>query len=298
MLKATLEEYCDSISYVLSKASIDEALINKPGNASRVKDIKSVNFSDILYSALLMKRYYKEACKRKFNKKYESLYDLLYYAIVKSKELNVNFSIFGTSMQLLPIAYSSSYSLSDTLIKVSQVMLSLNNRDSYFFSLALQELNLSYLGKIEVMDYRELEKYALYEIFLKSSEIDSAVRNMVLNYRYSLEVVEEIRNKGLEEGVLYSFIKILCEVPDGLILRKYGAYTAIRVSQLACHILKNYSLKRIKDFDDFLVKNGYNPGSTADIIATGIGLYYLDEWYKKNSLGYTSTLQRGCDRFS
>ncbi|BFH73288.1 triphosphoribosyl-dephospho-CoA synthase [Sulfurisphaera javensis] len=298
MLKDMLEDYCENISFLLSRASIDEALIDKPGNASRVKDIKSVSFSDLIYSALVMKDFYKEACKMRREKEYFSLYKLLYEAVIESKRLNFNFSIFGTAMQLLPIAYSSLFSLKDTLSKTSQVIKALNKNDSYYFSLTLKELKLSYLGKISNMDYTELKKYDLYSVLLKSAEIDSSVRNMIFDYKYSLEVVEEIKSKGIEEGVVYSFIKILCEIPDGLIFRKYGGFVAIAVSKYACEILHNYSLDLVKKFDEFLTKNNFNPGSTADIIATGIALYYLDEWYKKNSLNYTGTLQRGCDRIS
>jgi len=293
-----LKKYCEEVSAILSRASIDEALIDKPGNASRLKDIKSVSFSDIIYSSLIIKEYYKEACLMKVEREYDSLYKLLYEAIIESKRLGINFSIFGTAMQLLPIAYSSLFSLEETLKKASQLIRSLNKKDSYYFSLSLKELKLSYLGKLSNMDYIELDKYSLYDVLLKSAEIDSSVKNMIYNYKYSLEVVEYIRLYGLEDGVLYGFLKILCEMPDGLIFRKYGAHIALKVSSIACDILRNYSKERLKDFDLFLSTNNYNPGSTADIIATGIALYYLDEWYKKYSSSFTGTMQRGCDRVS
>lgn len=298
MSEGMLKKYCEEISTILSKASIDEALIDKPGNASRLKDIKSVSFSDIIFSSLIIKEYYREACLKKTEREYDSLYKLLYEAIVESKRLNVNFSIFGTAMQLLPIAYSSLFSLQETLKKASQVIRGLNKKDSYYFSLSLKELKLSYLGKIDKMDYTELDNYSLYEILLKSAEIDSSVKNMIHNYKYSLEVIKYIRFYGFENGVLYGFLKILCETPDGLIIRKNGGHIALKISSIACDILNNYSKERLKEFDSFLSSNNYNPGSTADIIATGIALYYLDEWYKKYSPSFTGTMQRGCGRIS
>ena len=295
-----LKKYCEEVSIILSKASIDEALIDKPGNASRLKDIKSVSFSDIIYSSLIIKEYYKEACLKRVEKEYDSLYKLLYEAIIESKRMNINFSIFGTAMQLLPIAYSSFFSLEETLEKASRVIKSLNKKDSYYFSLSLKELKLSYLGKIDKMDYTELDRYDLYEVLLKSAEIDSAVKNMIYNYKYSLEIMKYIRLYGLENGVLYGFLKILCEVPDGLIFRKHGGLVALKVSSIACEILKNYGLNKeiLKEFDSFLSSNNYNPGSTADIIATGIALYYLDEWYKTYSSSFKSTMQGEYNRIS
>lgn len=298
MSKDTLKEFCNNIGIILSRASIDEALIDKPGNASRLKDIKTVKFQDIVYSALIMKDYYEKACRSRTDREYNGIYRFLYEAVLKSQTFKFSFSIFGTAMQLLPIAYSSLFSLSETLVKASQVIRGLDKNDSKYFSLALKELSPSYLGKMEEMDYTRLEEYELYDVLLKSAQIDSSVRNMIYNYKYSLEVMDTIRSYGLREGVIYGFLKILCEIPDGLIFRKHGGYIALRVSSMACDVLNKYSKEKVKEFDNFLTANNYNPGSTADIIATGIAIYYLDEWYKKNSLSYTGTMQRGCDRFS
>ena len=145
------------------------------------------------------------------------------------------------------------------------------------------------------MDYREDEYEPMYEVLLYSSNMDSVARNMVRNYEYSYNAYRIImESKSLEEGVQKAFIEILAEQPDGLIYRKYGGKIALLVSQMAREVKENP--EKLSDLNNFLVKNNYNPGSTADIIASGIALYLLDKWYEKTRNDYPLPLPRGCSR--
>jgi triphosphoribosyl-dephospho-CoA synthase len=294
MSLGTLEEFCNSISFILSSSTIEEAFYDKPGNASRWRDIKSVSFKDLVLSALVSKEYYKELCKRGLRKE-KPLFDSLYKAVLKSMELGINFAILGTFIHMIPIAYSSiSRSLDDTLKKASVTIRSLDENDSIYFSKSLQILGLSYLGEIDSgFDYRTIGKLPLYEVLLHSSS-DSAVKNMLEDYKFSRLVVDKIEKLGMEKGVLEGFLSVLCKVPDGLIWRKHGGRTAITVSKMSCEALENPKL--INELDKFLLENGYNPGSTADIVAVGIALFKLGEWYDKNGVNYFNSMQRGCDR--
>lgn len=298
-LEVTLDLICSEISALLSKSSIIESLVFKPGNASRYQDIDSVKFRDLLESALISEESYKIACKRGFYSD-RPIYDLLYRSIYISKTIDINFSIFGTEVSLLPLAYSSvlAYDL-DSLISIStQVVRSLDKNDSKWFSNSLKELHLSYLGTLNSMDFRNMEE-DLWKIFIFSSNEDSLIRNMVRSYEYSIEVYNIIKQnpcKNFENNIQSAFIRILSKVPDGLIYRKFGARTALRVSDYASKLPECPSQNDLHEFNKFLVLNKYNPGSTADIIASGLALYNLDKWYEKARLDIRLPLPRGCDR--
>ncbi|WP_162582713.1 triphosphoribosyl-dephospho-CoA synthase [Acidianus brierleyi] len=298
-MEVTLDLICSEIAGLLSKSSIIESLVFKPGNASRYQDINSVKFRDILESAIISEESYKIACKRGFYSD-RPIYDLLYRSIYISKIIDVNFSIFGTEISLLPLAYSSvlAYNL-DSLISMStQVVRSLDRDDSKWFSNSLNELKLSYLGTLSSMDFRNMEE-TLWNVFMYSSNEDSLIRNIVRNYEYSIEVYNIIRQnpcKDFENNIQTAFIRILSKVPDGLIYRKFGARVALRVSDYASKLPECPSQSDLYEFNKFLVSNKYNPGSTADIIATGLALYNLDKWYEKTRLNIRLPLPRGCDR--
>ncbi len=291
-----LDQLCNEIAYILSSSSIIESTVFKPGNSSRLQDIKSVKYEDILLSANLSNPYYKEACIRGYNSS-RPIYDLLYLTVKESKKMKVNYSILGTQLLLLPISYSSllSDSVNNLRKKLSEVVISLDEEDTKWLFESLKLLQLSYLGRVNEMDYMDSKYRTMYEVLVFSSNIDSVARNMVKNYEYSYKAFNIIKeSENLEEGIQKAFIEILAENPDGLIYRKYGGRIAILVSQMAREVKK--SELKLSEFNDFLVKNNYNPGSTADIIASGVALYLLDKWYEKTRNDYPLPLPRGCSR--
>ncbi|BDC19130.1 triphosphoribosyl-dephospho-CoA synthase [Acidianus sp. HS-5] len=291
-----LDQLCNEIAYILSSSSILEATVFKPGNASRLQDIKSVKYEDILLSANLANPYYKVSCIRGYNSS-RPIFDLLYLTIKESKKMEVNYSILGTQLLLLPISYSSllSDSVNNLREKLSEVIISLSKEDTKWFFDSLKQLQLSYLGRASNMDYMSSNYKTMYEVLVFSSSMDTVARNMVRNYEYSYKAYEIIKeSKKLEDGVQNAFIEILAEQPDGLIYRKYGGRIALLISQMARDIRESH--EKLSEFNNFLVKNNYNPGSTADIIASGVALYLLDKWYEKTRYDYSLPLPRGCNR--
>ncbi len=298
-LEVTLDLICSEISELLSKSSVTESLIFKPGNASRYQDIDNVKFKDILESTIISEESYKIACERGFNSN-RPIYDLLYRSVYISKFLDINFSVFGTELSLLPLAYSSvlAYNLDSLISKSTQIIRSLDKNDSKWFSNSLKELKLSYLGTLSSMDFRSIDE-DLWKVFIYSSNEDSLIRNIVRGYEYSIEVYNTIKQdpcKDFDNNIQNAFIQILSKVPDGLIYRKFGAKAALRVSEYASKIPECPSQNELYAFNKFLLSNKYNPGSTADIIATGLALYNLDKWYEKARLNIRFPLPRGCDR--
>jgi triphosphoribosyl-dephospho-CoA synthase len=298
-LEVTLDLICSEISGLLSNSSILESLIFKPGNASRYQDIESVKFEDILESAIISEESYKIACERGFYSD-RPIYDLLYRSVYISKTIDVNFSILGTELSLLPLAYSSTlaYNLDSLISKSSDVIRSLDKNDSKWFSEALKELELSYLGTLNTMDFRNIEE-DLWKVFTYSSNEDSLIRNIVKGYEYSIEVYNIIKQdpcKNFDKNVQTAFIRILSKMPDGLIYRKFGAKASLRVSEYASKLPECPDQSDLRKLNEFLITNKYNPGSTADIIATGLALYNLDKWYEKARLNIRLPLPRGCNR--
>ncbi len=298
-LEDTLYRICREASIILSSSTVLEASVFKPGNASLYQDIRGVNYTDLLLSALISVDSYAQACVKGYQSR-RPIYDLLYQSIHTAKNLGVNFAILGTEIAQLPLAYSITLSNSvETLIeKSSETLRSLDEKETEWFSKALSLQTPSYLGKLENMDFREM-KERLWEVFLYSAMEDSLMRNVTNNYKYSVEVYKTIKEGkcgSFEKDVQSTFIKILREHPDGLIYRKYGGRAAIEVSTYAMRLSDCPTEKELKEFNEYLTSRGYNPGSTADIIAVGISLYQLEKWYEKTGSSVKLPLPRGCNR--
>ena len=86
---------------------------------------------------------------------------------------------------------------------------------------------------------------------------------------------EKIKN----DACVLTFLTILSQVPDTLISRKYGDDEALKVSMMTRDLLKMKDNpdfdERLREFDDYLFKNKYNPGTTADLTAASIFVSYL-----------------------
>jgi triphosphoribosyl-dephospho-CoA synthase len=97
------------------------------------------------------------------------------------------------------------------------------------------------------------------------------------------------KNYSINNSTVLTFLKILSDVPDTLISRKYNKEKAKEVSKLSKELLDNGDFftssfnKKLRELDDFLFKNKLNPGTTADLTAASIMISYLNDFYNKNN---------------
>ncbi len=284
-----LLEFCEKVGRALTLSSFVEASVPKPGNAGPTQDIPSVKYRSLLESAMKLEASYRDACLRGYRRKLP-LMDLLYRASSK------DFVLLGTGILLLPLAYSApSLSLEGVIAGASQVVRSMGYEDWKWFSQTLSIIQPSYLGKVETMDYRsgDLE---FWRVLQWSSMFDTVSRELLEGYSRSLKVFQMLRRRtcgSFVRTIQHAFIRLLSEEPDGLILRKWGNRTALNVSLMASRIPDCPSDEELANFNEFLTSHGFNPGSTADLIASGIALYELNELFNN---GVRPFLQRGCDR--
>ena len=93
------------------------------------------------------------------------------------------------------------------------------------------------------------------------------------------------QEKSKNDACLLTFLTILSQVPDTLISRKYGSDEALKISMMTRDLLNikdsdDFSDK-VEEFDDYLYKNKYNPGTTADLTAASIFVSYLKSNFEK-----------------
>ncbi|AOL16101.1 triphosphoribosyl-dephospho-CoA synthase [Sulfolobus sp. A20] len=284
-----LSSLCNDIAFILSQSTLMEAYVFKPGNANRFQDIKNVKFLDIIKSSILSENYYRELCIRKKEGKRSEIYDTLPRIIDDARKLGFEYQIFGTYLLLAPIAYIA-LSVSNVKELREQLMImikELGENESKYFLQVLTKLNLTYLGKMIEIDYRKINNIKFYKLLEISKDYDIVAYNMFNGYSITYQAYNIIKENlcGLEKDIQRAFIKLLSYYPDTLIFKKYGALIALKVSKYARTISECPTDDELKRFNQFLTSNNLNPGATADLIASALAIYYLDEWYnKKNSI--------------
>lgn len=302
-LEETLEDLCDEISLILSSSSLKEAYINKPGNASRKKDIKTVSYLELQESASYLSQTYKKVCMMGYLGKDKPIFSVLRPEKFRNA-LGGEFALFGSALLLLPIAFVSTQvsDVSEMRSKLSQFIMTLDVNEGKEFIRALRYMNPSYKGKIDgEMDIEKMaNNTSLYDILVFSSDFDEVARNMVNGYYLTFigyNYLIEKKCETFEQNVRRAFLKILSYQPDTLIMKKYGAYVSLKISKMASKIADCPTCGDIENLDRYMTDAGFNPGSTADIIASSIALYDLERWYRnKISSGIWLPLPKGCNR--
>jgi triphosphoribosyl-dephospho-CoA synthase len=84
-----------------------------------------------------------------------------------------------------------------------------------------------------------------------------------------------IEEKGLNEGVVRTYLEALAEVPDSLVQDKFGEERAREVSRQAGVALRDPGLGQATLLDNDLLEQDINPGSTADLIAASLFIALL-----------------------
>jgi len=127
-------------------------------------------------------------------------------------------------------------------------------------------------GKIEE---RGLTLFNLMEI---SSSYDMIAEEWTNGFTKTFECAASIRDKvkkhGINDAVVLTFIEILSSNKDTFIQTKFDSKKAEEISLRAKEIMKKGGIDKIRDeirsFDEELLREGVNPGSTADIIIAGL----------------------------
>jgi triphosphoribosyl-dephospho-CoA synthase len=107
----------------------------------------------------------------------------------------------------------------------------------------------------------------LLDLFLLSSQWDTIASEWVNKFSITFSGAEILMSGG---SVLQLYMDILSRYPDSLIRRRFGEEMAVKISGEAQNILRDFSLDNMKKWDEHLHKNGINPGTTADLVASSL----------------------------
>jgi triphosphoribosyl-dephospho-CoA synthase len=134
------------------------------------------------------------------------------------------------------------------------------------------------LGDAASLDKIRAQGLTLFNMMQISSSYDMIANEWVNSFQKTFECAESIRNKikrySINDAVVLTFMELLSGNKDTFIQTKFDSNKAEEVSMRAKKILQKGDIDEIRDeihsFDEELLKEGVNPGSTADIIIAGL----------------------------
>lgn len=283
----------------------------KPGNVHRTRNFPDMVFEDFLLSGIAIGDIMKKAAKKglKYRDKPEkwnkiSLGELILEAVQETNHWVANNTNLGIVMLLTPISVVAG--MEDETVnwdffrdKIDHLIRKTTSEDAVNLYQAINIADAGGMGEqddLDVASESSLQKLReddvnMFSVLEMSSAWDKLsyelTHKMPVTFEIGYPIFNQVKSEnGINKATVQTFLTILSRVPDTLISRKFGEVQAGKVSASAQTILENGGIltqtgtSLVEKFDQELIKDGLNPGTTADFTASSIMVAYLDGYGK------------------
>ncbi len=280
----------------------------KPGNVHRTQDFENMTFEDFLISASVLRENL-EIVSYNANKYYPNqlhkiqIGEAILRTVRSTNKLVETNTNLGISMLMIPISAGCGALINSENIyhlpKIVDVIMKNSLPDD---AIALiKAIVLSNAGGMEnktskydannknTLDEIIQNNINLYDLFKMSAMYDrisyELVNGLPVISEYGFPTFTKLDGEYSRNDItLEIYLTILANIPDTLISRKYGEDVAKNVSNKAKNILKKTEISteerfnELNEFDTFLRKKKYNPGTTADFTAASLFVGLVDKY--------------------
>ncbi len=255
----------------------------KPGNIDRDHNYTDTRFEHFLASAVSVYPVLEKAASSK-----SGVGLLIREAVIESSRWqNGGNTHFGAFILLIPLVMASGKcnNKEDLKAQAQKVVRETTVEDAVELYRAFSEAKVK-VKPVEDLDlgdtasiYKIRERgLTLFDLMEVSSSYDMIAEEWINGFQKTFKCAASIHDKikryGINDAVVLTFMELLSCNKDTFIQTKFDSKKAEEVSMKAKDILKKGDIDDIRDeihsFDEELLKEGINPGSTADIIIAGL----------------------------
>ena len=265
----------------------------KPGNVHRTRDFDDMEFEDFVISGIVIGDTIREACTD-VDVENPQLGKYILQAVAETDRWIKNNTNLGIVMMTTPIAVAAA--ISDSFDEIREnIKLVMGNTSVDDACDLYDAINIADAGGMGDQDEYDVASdnaknelmengQTMYDVLKISAPWDMLAREMTGDMPAVFEIgypkYHELKeSKSQNDACVLTFLTILSHVPDTLISRKYGSDEAMKISLMTRDLLNIKDepdfKDRLREFDDYLFKNKYNPGTTADLTAASIFVSYL-----------------------
>lgn len=280
----------------------------KAGNVHRTRDFSDMTFEDFLISSACIREPLNVAAYNG-HKSYPYMLNqvgigkCILESVRSTHNLTHTNTNLGISMLLIPICATFGALVDENPINNLQKTLDtiIKNTETDDAVSLVRAINIAEAGGLnnkpseyDVNDNNTLDEIRdnhinIYDLLRMSEDYDKISYELVhelpviSTYGYPTYARYE-EEYSVNDVTLEVYLTILAHNTDTLISRKYGEQTAEDVSNKAKGILEDSEiassrrLKKIKEFDTYLRRNNYNPGTTADFTAASLFVGLVDKY--------------------
>ncbi|MFO1063718.1 MAG: triphosphoribosyl-dephospho-CoA synthase [Pirellulales bacterium] len=264
-----------------------EAAAPKAGNVHPSAGFRDMSFTDFLIGAALLAPVFRNCTE-------QSVGSLVLNSMTVVRErIGVN-TILGTLILLAPLAKAAADQRSirgRSLHECTrQVLRDLTAEDANCVYEAIRLAAPGGLGSSTSHDVHQAPPPSLIEAMRAAPPCDTVAKQYADGYSdLFLTFVPWLRELSdlyadVREVLVALQLRILSQLPDGLIVRKAGEQVAATVMPLAAAAFAEFPVHRMssnafQQLDAYLRSDGhrFNPGTTADLIAATLFVYLVDD---------------------
>ncbi|MFQ5889776.1 MAG: triphosphoribosyl-dephospho-CoA synthase [Gemmatimonadota bacterium] len=265
-------------------ACLLEASAPKPGNVTQAAGFPDARFEHYLASAAAIGPAMAEAGERGVGATIRAAHD----AVRRWVSANTN---LGIILLLAPLAKAAAGGRKPLRDSLRQLLRRLNVDDAVEAYHAIRAAAPGGLDTVAEQDIRGTPTISLREAMALAADRDSIASEYVSDFEITFErcapALREARCTGLgwPDAVVQAYLRVLADIPDTLIARKFGRAEAEEVSRAARAaverggILTEEGRALVAALDRELRREGHarNPGTTADLIAAGLFVVLWEE---------------------
>ncbi|HUV03466.1 MAG TPA: triphosphoribosyl-dephospho-CoA synthase [Desulfobacteria bacterium] len=259
----------------------------KPGNVDRTHDFVDTSYEHFLASSVAVYPVLRAAAVRGRTKR-TGVGELVRAGVAESTGWQRGGNThFGALLLLVPLAMAAGacehYEPEALKQEATAIMRNTTTDDAIAVYQAFPKAKVKVRTDVPEFDVTDESSIAeikrkqltLYELLSISASYDlisgELVGGFALTFRYAALIADFARTKQINEVITHADIHLLSEEEDTFITMKSGAERSRYVKERAKQIVTGgYKRAEIEALDDELVREGLNPGSTADIIAAAL----------------------------
>ena len=259
----------------------------KPGNVDRTHDFVDTSYEHFLASSVAVYPVLRDAAVRGRTKR-PGVGELVRSGVEESIAWQRGGNThFGALLLLVPLAMAAgacvSYNPEEIKQKATEIMVSSTTDDAIEVYSVFPKAQVKVrrdVPELDVMDEASIneiskKKLSFHEILTISASYDLISRELVggfeLTFKYAALIADFAKVERINDAITHADLQLLSEEEDTFITMKSGTEKSRYVKERAMKIVnRGYERKEIEEFDDELVREGLNPGTTADIIAAAL----------------------------
>jgi triphosphoribosyl-dephospho-CoA synthase len=275
----------DRLTWSVHIACLFEVSTDKPGNVTWGKDFWDTRFVDFMASAIAVGPAFRNAAETPVG-------EIIYQAVLDTGSLASTNTNLGMILLLAPLAQAAARGHPGGLRQgVRQVLAELTVDDARNTFRAIRLAAPGGLGQAGRYDVRRNDvDITLLEAMKLARDRDSVAREYATGFEITFDLGYASLAQFWREGhrfsnsVVQTFLTLLSQVPDTLIVRKKGWGIAQRVSEQAKAVLETGGAfteegqRAMQEFDQAIrdPRHRFNPGTTADLIAATLFVFLTE----------------------